>query len=138
MTEVQRADRRARTVTVLSLLVATACGAVALLLAEEYGPSLSHWLRRAPRPHRLWFGVAALLVLCLPLLLFAMWLWSYALRVLRGNRHPPEGTRVVRDTPVARGAVARRYGRFYQALAGLLALSALAIAWLGWKLWRLH
>lgn len=137
MTESQHADPRARKVALLYLVVATACGAGLLLLIQQYGPSLSRWLLRASRQDQLWFSALALLVLCLPLVLFAGWLWMYGVRVLRSDRHPPDGVKVVRDTPVARGSMARRYGRLYQTLAALLAAAAQIVAWNGWKLWRL-
>jgi hypothetical protein len=79
-----------------------------------------------------------LIVLCLlPLPIGAAWMWSFGARVVRGNRHPPEGTKLIRDTPVVRGAVARRHGRGYQALAGLFLFAFLSTLWALWQLWRL-
>lgn len=138
MTEIQRADPRARRAALAYLVAAAAGGAGCLLVFELYGQSLWRWLLQAPRQDQLWFGALALVLLCLPLVLFAVWLWRYGVRVLRSDRHPPEGVLVVRDTPVARGTVARRYARLYQGLAALLAAAALIVAWIGWKLWRLQ
>jgi hypothetical protein len=68
----------------------------------------------------------------------AAWVWSLGVRVLRGNRHPPEGVKVIRDTPVSRGAAARLYGRLYQGLAALFVLAGLSILGLLWMVWHLQ
>ena len=78
----------------------------------------------------------AILVLCAPLVLIAAWIWMFGMRVLRQNRHPPEGAKLIRDTPVTRDA-ARRYGRLYQSLAALLAVAAVLVVGFAWTLWRL-
>ena len=72
-----------------------------------------------------------------PLLAGASWLWALGVRVIRGNRYPPEDTRVIHDTPVVRGAAARARGRVYQALAALFFLAAASGFWALWKLWIL-
>ena len=66
----------------------------------------------------------------------AAWVWNFGVRVLRGNRHPPEGVKVIRDTLVSRGAAARLYGRLYQALAALLVIAGLSVLALFWMVWR--
>jgi hypothetical protein len=81
---------------------------------------------------------SALLVLCAPLLLLAAWMWTYGVRVLRANRHPPPGVRLVRDTAVSRGAAAGRYGRLYQVFAAVLVVATLIVVRLVWALWRLQ
>jgi len=77
------------------------------------------------------------LVLVVGLLAGASWLWTFGARVIRGNRHPPEDTRIIHDTPVVRGDAARVRRRVYQALTALLFLAAVSGFWVLWKLWIL-
>lgn len=72
-----------------------------------------------------------------PLLAGASWLWAFGARVIRGNRHPTEDTRVIHDTPVVLGTAARVRGRVYQAIAALFYLVAVSGFWVLWKLWIL-
>lgn len=53
-------------------------------------------------------------------------------RTLAAGRYPPPGMRVINDTPVLRGAVARRYGR-----GGLILAAVLIVAGI-WVPWRIH
>jgi hypothetical protein len=125
--EVQKADPGTRRFTLVCLVMATAVGSAAFVLLERHSQSLLSWLL-TNEPHvQLSIIVVGLLLLLLPLLLTAAWMWRFGVRVLRGNRHPPEGMRVVRDTPVIHGAGARLYGRLYQALATLFVLTALSV-----------
>jgi hypothetical protein len=138
MTEVQHADPRARRTAVAYVAVGAALGAGATFLFERHRQSLLSWLVGASPQVQAGVIGAALVALCVPLLLTAAWMWRYAVRVRRTNRHPPEGVKLVRDTPVCHGAAARRYGLLYQSLAALFVLAALAIAGLAWMLWRLR
>jgi hypothetical protein len=136
--QVQQADLGARRFTLMCLVVFAGLGTAAFVLLERYRPSLLSWFL-ANEPHvQVGILIVALLVLFVPLLLIAAWIWNFGGRVLRGGRHPPEGVKVIRDTPVIHGAAARRYGRLYQALAALCALAALSVLWFSWMLWRLQ
>jgi hypothetical protein len=137
MAEVQHADPRTRRATIAYVAVGTVVAAGALLLFESYRQSILSWLSGTSPQTQIGVICLALIVLCAPMLLIAAWTWRYGVRVLRTNRHPPEGARLVRDTTVARGAAARRYGRLYQSLATLFVLAALFIVGVAWALWRL-
>ena len=138
MAEVQQADPRTRRFALLCLVLAAGLGTGALVLLDRYRQSLSSWFLGNERNAQLTIIVLALLLLLVPLLLMAGWVWRYGIRVLRGNRHPPQGVKVIRDTPVVHGAGARLYGRLYQALAAGFVLVALSVLWLFWVLWRLQ
>ena len=138
MSQVQRADPETRRFALVGLVVAAGLGTAILVLLDRYRQSLLSWLL-ANEPHvQVGILVVALLVLLVPLLLMAAWIWTFGFRVLRGNRHPPEGVKVIRDTPVIHGPAARLYGRLYQALAALLVLAAFSLLWASWMLWRLQ
>jgi len=138
MAEVQQADPGTRRFAVACVVVAAALGAGALSLLDTYRQSLLSWFL-ANAPHvRVSIIVVALLLLLAPLLLMAAWVWKYGVRVVRDGRHPPNGVKVIRDTPVSYGAVAQLYGRFYQALAALFVLAALSLLWFSWMIWRLR
>src|SRR5689334_1869477 len=128
MTEIQQADPRARRAAIGCIAVGTILGAAAISLFESYRQSLFTRV-----------GVVCLLLiaLCTPMFLFAAWMWRYSVRIVRTNRHPPEGARLLRDTPVVRGATARRYGLLYKGLAVLFALAALFMAGATTALWHI-
>ena len=138
MAEIQQADPRSRRLALMCVAVAAVLGSAALILLESHRQSLLSWFQGSSSRAQVSIIVAALVLLLAPLFLMAAWVWNFGVRVLRGNRHPPEGVKVIRDTPVCRGAAARLYGRLYQALAALLVLAAFSVLWLSWMLWRLQ
>lgn len=138
MPQVQHADPGTRRLALVLLAVAAVLGAAALVLLERYRPSLLSWFLASGSEVRVAVMVVALILLLAPVFLMAASLWRYGLRVLRDERHPPEGVKVVRDTPVSHGAAARRYGRLYQALAASFVLAGLCVLWFSWVLWRLR
>ena len=74
------------------------------------------------------------LAIVVPVLAFAGYLWWLGARIVRAERFPLPGLRVVRDTAVVEGADARRWGRVAQALAVTLTV---VVAGLVFFLWRL-
>lgn len=137
MAEIQQADPRSRRFALMCIAVAAVLGSGALVLLESHRQSLLSWFQGSSSHAQASIIVAALVLLLAPLFLMAAWVWNFGVRVLRGNRHPPEGVKVIRDTPVSRGAAARLYGRLYQALAALLLLAGLSVLGLFWIVWRL-
>jgi hypothetical protein len=138
MAEIQQADLRSRRFALVCVAVAAVGGAAALVLLESHRQSLISWFQSSSFQAQVSVLVAVLLLLLAPLFLMAAWVWSLGVRVLRGNRHPPEGVKVIRDTPVSRGAAARLYGRLYQGLAALFVLAGLSILGLLWMVWHLQ
>ncbi|MCI0666889.1 MAG: hypothetical protein L0Y43_02405 [Methylococcaceae bacterium] len=136
MEEIDRADPGARRTAFRFLVIATLLGAGALLAFEHYREALLAWFSADPSRAR-WNVIFLTLVLALsPLLIAAAWAWTFATRVVRGNRYPPEGAKLIRDTPVVRGAAARLRGRVHQALAGAFLFASLGILWILWQVWR--
>jgi len=133
--DVQPADRRLRRT---SAIVLTLAAAAALLLVLAF----RHWLAlraEALSTTQLVFELrrgigGALLAAGLCLLLLAGHALRQARRIAADGRWPPAGMRMLRDTPVRRGAAALRIRR--RRLAGAAALVALA-AGCGAAAWRL-
>ena len=59
---------------------------------------------------------------CLPVFVLATWMWLHGGRIRESRRYPPPGAKVIRDTPVAHGEVARARGLALRVLAVLLGL----------------
>jgi hypothetical protein len=140
MPEVQKADLAARRRTVWIVSAATVLGCVLIVQFDSARQSFEGWLvaheeTLIARPELLPLSA---LVLLLPVLLAALYFWRFGARVVASRRFPPPGSTVIRDTPVlAEGAAVSR-GRLVQALAAMLAFSALAIpAFLWYVLWSL-
>ncbi len=70
----------------------------------------------------------------IPLLLFAIYLWSLGSRIVRAREFPPPGIPVVRDTPIKSGSAAVRRGRLYQVLAVSLATASVLWCLVIWRL----
>jgi len=118
-------ELRRRTLFVAALSLAVACAGFLLL---------QHWLSELhSQPPR--DALAALLtalrlgtyVTCALLVGFAAYLWRFAGRVLRDQRFPPHGQRVIRDTPVLEGAAALRRATVLRVLAVILTLSSFGL-----------
>lgn len=136
MEEIQRADPGVRRMAVRFLVIAATAGGGVLFLLDHYRQPLLAWaLADSFR------AKAAVLFLVAigtaPLPIAAAYLWRLGSKVVRGNRHPPESVKLIRDTPCIYGAAARRLGRFYQALGAMFLFSFGCILWILWRLWHL-
>ena len=116
---IDMADKRARWRAMLWLLVLTL---PLLLLLDQLEPQLQQW---SEDPARIADQLPAILlflyILFLPMMAFCAWLWLFGRRIITGQRFPPRGSLVIRDTPVIEGASAVRRGRVLQLLALVLA-----------------
>ena len=74
------------------------------------------------------------MALLLPLFAFAAYLWSIGRSVVKGQAFPPPGVRMVRKTEMLTGDVAVRRGRLLEAFALFLALAAMVLGGLLWRL----
>jgi hypothetical protein len=138
MNEVEPADPDARRRALWTIAAVTVLGATWLTFAPPSPETLATWIDGdgpATRTRRL-----AILRWTVPALLAgsvlaaAAWLWRLGARIVRSNRVPPAGVRVVRDTPVLSGDEARRRGRLLQALAVMLVAIAGLMAVVLWRL----
>ena len=121
--EIERADPRARRLAVTLLIVGAALGVLLFVFAEWRLPSVQEWVIEDPRQAQGRLRVVATgltAVFAVPTLLFAAYFWKLGARVIRSNRFPPPGMRVIRDTVVRNGPSARRTGRILQAMALML------------------
>lgn len=125
MTEVRRADRGAR-----HRRRARRDSANRWLRALRQ--ALRDWLLSEPgelgyRVRLVFFLFAA--VLSVPLVAFAVYLWSLGAKVLRARQFPPPEYRVIRDTPVIGGQAAVLRGRGLKVLAVCLGVASVLL-WL--------
>ena len=118
-------DLRRRTLLLVALALALACVGFFLL---------QHWIvdLQSGSPEE---ALAALLTalrwgtlgMTALLLALAVYLWRFAARVRHDQRFPPTEQRVIRDTPVLEGTEALGRARMLRMLAGIFALSSLAL-----------
>lgn len=135
--EIERADPRARRLAVALVVIGAAIGSAAFWLVDSRLPILRAWVIEDPgqaqnRVRLIAFGISA--AVAIPTLVFAGYFWRLGGRVIRSNRFPPPGMRVVRDTVVWQGDGARRRGRMLQALALALTFIVGGIVALLWRL----
>jgi len=109
MSEIQKADPKARRRAVLSVVIGTIVGAAFILGFESYRAALQEWILSEPGKVsdrlNLVFLVAAC-VLSAPLLVFGAYIWVLGARVTRARQYPPPAQSVIRDTLVVRGRAA--------------------------------
>ncbi|HEY7742865.1 MAG TPA: hypothetical protein VIA19_07450 [Burkholderiales bacterium] len=126
MNEVQKADPDARRRAALVLIFAAAIGGLLISAFEHFREPFREWLvsdpAETPRRARLALSVS-ILVLSTPAIAFAIYLWLLGRKVLRAERFPPPGLRVIRDTPVIRGAAAVTRGHAVQIFAVCLGVA---------------
>jgi hypothetical protein len=114
MSEIQKADPATRRTSLLILGGGAAAGVILLTVAGSFRPAFQSWLEQAPRGRLTLATVVLAVITSAPLLGLAWYLWRLGRRIGLGERYPPPGYRVIRDTPVVAGALARRIGRLVQ------------------------
>lgn len=122
------------------VLIGVTVGAASIVASGYLWPALEKWINSDPsqflaRARLVLLGAALLLVA--PLVAIAIWLWRLGARALAGDRFPPPGVAVIRDTPVLTGDAARRRARLAQSFAIFLLAAAGAMAILFWRLSRM-
>jgi len=126
MAEVQRADPAARRQAVLFVVIGALVGSLLIVGFERYRAPLREWVLPEPEQlvHRLklLFLLSAVAVSA-PLFGFAAYLWSFSGKVLRAQRFPPPGHRVVRETRILQGQAAISRGRSFKVLAVCLVVA---------------
>ena len=120
MNEVQKADPEARRKAMLVLIFAAALGGLLISGFDHIREPFREWLQSDPaetaRRARLALSVS-MLVLSVPAIAFAIYFWLLGRKVLLAQQFPPPAYRVIRDTPIVRGAVAVTRGHAIQILA---------------------
>lgn len=126
---IQAADpaARARALWLIFGFVAVV-GALALasvLFEERFVPSArAIAMDLAATPQLLFF---ALFAMALPLIGISVYIFFQGRRIVAAQRTPYPGQKVIRDTPVIRGAPAVQRGRAVQAIAVLMGLFSLVL-----------
>jgi hypothetical protein len=137
MAEVQPADPGARRLALVLVVLGFVVGALLLWALNAGGPAIARWLREDPaamvmRARMLLLAVA--IVMAGPPIAAGAYLWSFGTRVVRSNRFPPPGARLVQDMLVLNGDVARSRGRIAQGAGLVLVLAGSTMAVLLWRL----
>ncbi len=133
--EVQKADPELRRKVLLGAVLATLVLVVGLIVLGQRFAELEILAREsAYQASRQGLALARVLLMTIAggAIVLGGVLGRLSWRTLRSGCYPPPGTRVINDTPVLRGARARRYGR-----SGLI-LSALVIAAGLWIPYSIH
>jgi hypothetical protein len=135
--EVRPADPGARRRALVIVLVTVALGVIAVVVTQGRRHLLADWLVADPSSVEVRVRVllfVTLAVAILPSLAFAAYLSWLGGAVVRAEEFPPAGWRVVRDTPVLRGAAAVRRGRLVRGFGLGLAGVASAVGLVSWRL----
>lgn len=134
MKEIQPADSKARAIAVAMVVAAALLGGGILLLLRHQREGLVAWMVENPLGLEASILGGVVVFFLLPLFWASIWAWRLGGRVAGEARFPPAGFKVVRDTPVLRGAQARRLGRLLQGLAVAFVAAGSAMLWLALRL----
>ena len=135
MNEVQKADPEARRKAILVVIFAAALGGLLLSGFDHFGAMFREWLTtdpaETPRRAKLALSVS-ILVLSVPVIAFAIYIWRFGAKVLRVQQFPPPAFRVIHDTPVLRGPAAVTRGHVIQVVAVCLGVGASVLCLFIW------
>lgn len=137
MGEIQKADSSAVRIGVAIVAGAALLGVFLIKMAGERQPALEAWVKQDVRARVPIVLAAVTLLTSGPVLGVAGYLWHFGRRMVRTARYPPPGFRMVRDTPVVIGDVAIRQGRLVQALAAIVGVAGVLLAFFLWRLFFL-
>ena len=135
---IQQADPGARRQAIVVLCVATLLGLSAILAFEYYQADFQSWLEKNIgflAEHTILVFVGSVLLIS-PVLAVAIYLLLLGRRTVRGQRFPPPGYAVARDTPVLRDSQAIQRGYLIQMLSWLVLCCAGSIPFVLWYLFR--
>jgi len=121
----------------LLVVVGALVGSVLIVGFQRCRGPLLEWLLSEPEPSgnrlRLLFACAAVFTSA-PLIAFAVYLWFFGGRVVRAQRFPLPGQRVIRDTPILEGQAATARGCGLKVVAVLLCVAAIVLCSMFWRL----
>ena len=134
MAEIQKADPNAVRTAVAVVACATLLGVVLIIATEKRHPELQAWIEQDVRI-RIPMTLAAVSLLTVgPVIGVAAYLWRFGRRMIRTQRYPPAGFRMVRDTQVVTGDAAIRQGRLVLGLATTIGVAGVLLAFFLWRL----
>jgi hypothetical protein len=133
--EIHRADPRARRNAIIMVVVGGIVGAAILHALGESSEGFSAWVERdAVRAGKTLYAVLAI-GFSAPMLGLAFWMRRFAARISRARRYPPPTARLTRDARVRTGASAAAIARLHNLLAAFLALMAIVVPVLLWRVY---
>jgi len=139
MTEVQRGDPRARRLASWAIAAAVSLGAFGVLALDRHQAAIHAWLEANIEwlVRHTWAVFLAGLIVVLPVLALAAYLFLVGSRIARSGRYPAPGYAVARAAPVVTGRRAVIRGRVVQVLSALLVLCSLAIPVMLWYIFTM-
>jgi hypothetical protein len=120
-TEVHKADPGARRNAMILLLLVAVLGAMSIVLIESNKAVIFQWIELNLAPNLMALN-AVFIVLLMPLLFGAYYLFTIGGRGVRAQRFPPLDQPVFRDTRIILGEAATRRGRVLQFLSIVIAV----------------
>ena len=116
MPKIQPADPNARRNAIKYLLVLIAVVTPAIFLLNSNIELFEKWITEPEETiKRIKFILSILITIgAIFLLVFSIYIFSFANSILRSNRYPPPNIKVIRDTRIHNGIRARRIGRLMQ------------------------
>jgi hypothetical protein len=128
MAEIQKADPRLRRTGLVVVGAAAILGVLLMSIAASLRPDFEAWVRQDLTVRVRMVMIALTLLTAGPALGMAGYLWHLGHRIIRAERYPPPGLRVVRDTLVVSGQAAGRRGRLMQGFGAVIGLASLLLA----------
>lgn len=128
--EIQRADPAARRLALIGVVAMAGLGLIPIIWLQGVLDTISELRRTDPvEATRRMLGVTRLLAAATAVTCFviAIWLAQLSFRIRTAGRFPLPGARVVRDTPVLRGAAAGRQARIALMVALALLISGVLV-----------
>jgi hypothetical protein len=137
MSTVQKADAGARRKALLIVAFGTVVGALLIIGFDRYRMAFLDWLVSEPEELSYRLGLICFIGSVLgsvPVFAFAIYLWSLGRRVMRDQRFPLLGQRVVRDTLILEGQAALARGRIFRIMAVSLGVAGVVLCYAFWRL----
>ena len=128
MAEIHKADPGVQRTGLVIVGAAAILGVLLMSIAASLRPDFEAWVRQDLKVRLLLVLIELTLLTAVPALVMAGYLWHLGLRIIRAQRYPPPGLRVVRDTLVVSGQAAGRRGRLVQAFGAVIGLASLLLA----------
>ncbi len=123
MAEIQKSDPKARRNALVIVAGGALLGAALITVGSEFRSDFEAWVTQNMHA-RVRLVTSVLMVLTTgPVLGIAGYLGHLGRRVVRAERYPAPGVRIIRHTRIIVGAAAVRRGRLIQTLAGVIGVA---------------
>jgi hypothetical protein len=137
MSKVQKAEPGARRKALLLVGLGTLTGALLISGFELCRRSILNWLLSEPEKLSYRAGLLCFFTSVMgsaPLFGVSAYLWSLGGRMIRIQRFPLPGHRVVRETPILEGRAALARGRVFKIMAVLFGVAGGMLCYAFWRL----